>query len=152
MFRYAHTNLIAGNPDRLIEFYTKALGCRRIGQTRDIKAPWLDRMTGLHGARIHGEHLLLPGWGETHPTLEIFAYDEMPPAIPAEVNRPGLAHLAFEVNDVEETLADILAWGGSLLGEVVTADYADGRQAVLVYARDPEGNIVELQSWKKTKE
>lgn len=152
MFRYVHTNLIARDAARLIEFYKVALRCESINQVRDISAPWLERMTGLAGAHIRGEHLLLPGYGQTHPTLEIFSYDDLAQALPPEVNRPGLAHLAFEVDDVESTLGDILRLGGSLLADVVTAVYADGREAVLVYARDPEGNIVELQSWKSKKE
>lgn len=67
----------------------------------------------------------------------------------AEINRPGFAHIAFEVEDVEETLAEIIQAGGSCLGEVVTAEYPNQIEAVLVYARDPEGNIIELQSWRK---
>lgn len=40
---------------------------------------------------------------------------------------------------VEETLAEILNAGGSSVGELVTAEYPNGLEAVFVYARDPEG-------------
>jgi len=50
---------------------------------------------------------------------------------------------------VEETLAEIIHSGGSTVGELVTASYPNGLDAVFVYARDPEGNILELQSWEK---
>jgi catechol 2,3-dioxygenase-like lactoylglutathione lyase family enzyme len=90
----------------------------------------------------------LPGYGEDHPTLEIFSYDQMLPGHPPALNRCGIAHLAFEVDDVEETLAALLAAGGSQIGEVMRPEYADGRKALLVYAADIEGNIVELQSWE----
>ena len=66
----------------------------------------------------------MPGYGEAHPTLEIFSYDTSKKAIPPEINRPGIAHIAFEVDDVE---------------------------AFFVYAQDPEGNIIELQSWREAK-
>ena len=33
------------------------------------------------------------------------------------------------------------------VGELVKTAYEDGRNAVFVYAADPEGNIIELQSW-----
>lgn len=66
-----------------------------------------------------------------------------------QVNKFGLAHLAFEVDDVEETLKALLEEGGSQFGEVVRAKYADGKEAIFVYAADCEGNIVELQSWMK---
>lgn len=152
MFRYVHTDIIARDAGRLIDFYKTVLHCRRIGETRDLRGAWLDKMTGLSEAHITGEHLLLPGYGEDHPTLEIFSYDTLRENAAAEINRPGLAHIAFEVDDVEETLAEILRAGGSSVGELVTAPYPNGVEAVFVYAKDPEGNIIELQSWKKTKE
>ena len=69
-----------------------------------------------------------------------------------EINRPGFGHLAFEVDDVEMTLSEIIRAGGGTVGEVITADYPDDVEAVLVYARDPEGNIIELQSWRKKRD
>ena len=149
MFRYVHTNIIAKDADRLIAFYKQTLHCTSIGQARDLRGPWLDRLTGLSKAHITGEHLLLPGYDGSHPTLEIFSYDNLRDTLPPEVNRPGLAHLAFEVDDVETTLAEIVAAGGGQVGEVVTAAYPNDMEAVFVYARDPEGNIIELQSWRK---
>ena len=149
MFRYVHTNIIARDAARLIAFYKDTLGCKSIGQTRDLRGPWLDKLTGLPQAHITGEHLLLPGYEADHPTLEIFSYDSLRDTLPPEVNRPGLAHLAFEVDDVGKTLAVILAAGGGQVGEVVTAAYTNNMEAVFVYARDPEGNIIELQSWRQ---
>ena len=150
MIRYVHTNIIAKDAARLIAFYKEALACKSLGQTRDLRGPWLDGLTGLPQAHITGEHLLLPGCDATHPTLEIFSYHSLRDSLPPEVNRPGLAHLAFEVDDVETTLAAILAAGGGQVGELVTAAYPNNMEAVFVYARDPEGNIIELQSWRQT--
>jgi catechol 2,3-dioxygenase-like lactoylglutathione lyase family enzyme len=106
-------------------------------------------VTALNKAHITGEHLLLPGYGEDHPTLEIFSYDSVKDTVVAQINSPGFAHIAFEVDDVEATLAKIINAGGKCVGEVVTAEYPDDVEAVFVYARDPEGNIIELQSWRK---
>ena len=66
MLRYVHTNIIARDAARLIAFYKAALGCKSLGQTRDLRGPWLDRLTGLPQAHITGEHLLLPGYDTTH--------------------------------------------------------------------------------------
>lgn len=148
MFRYVHTNLIAKDTDKLITFYKDILHCKSINEKRDLHGEWLDRMTALNKAHITGEHLLLPGYGEDHPTLEIFSYDEVKDSVLAEINRPGLGHLAFEVDDVEATLNEIVNAGGGCVGEVVTADYPNNLEAIFVYARDPEGNIIELQSWR----
>jgi glyoxylase I family protein len=149
MFRYVHTNIIARNAAKLVTFYKTVLRCKSIGETRNLRGPWLNKLTGLGDAHITGEHLLLPGYGNDHPTLEIFSYDALQHALPPEINRPGLAHLAFEVDDVDATLKEILDAGGSRLGDVVTAAYPNNVEAVFVYAKDPEGNIIELQSWRQ---
>ncbi|MFH1513286.1 MAG: VOC family protein [Bacillota bacterium] len=148
MFRYVHTNIVASDAKKLIDVYKAALRCESIGETRDLRGAWLDSLTGLCGAHITGEHLLLPGYGEHYPTLEIFQYGRPEAEVPRAVNRPGLAHLAFAVDDVDAVLKDILNAGGSAMGELVRTAYADGRKAAFVYARDPEGNIIELQSWQ----
>jgi len=147
MIRYVHTNIIARNSEKLIEFYKEVLGCRSIGEKRNLRGAWLDQMTGISNAHIVGEHLVLPGYGEDHPTLEIFSYDQMEGDHAHPINAYGIAHLAFEVGNVAETLQRILEKGGGMVGELVHAEYEDGRNATFVYATDMEGNIIELQSW-----
>lgn len=93
----------------------------------------------------------MPGYGEDHPTLEIFSYDVLKETLVPEINRPGIAHIAFEVDDVETTLKEIINAGGARIGELVTAAYPNGQEAVFIYAQDPEGNIIELQSWRDIK-
>ncbi len=146
MFRYVHTNIIAKDCKRLIDFYKDVFQCKSIGETRDLSGEWLDRLTGIPNAHIVGEHLCLPGYGDDHPTLEIFSYDTVVNSSSA-INKCGLAHLAFEVDDVEGTLQLLLQKGGKQIGELVKTEYADGKKAVFVYAADCEGNIIELQSW-----
>ena len=151
MFRYAHTNIIAKDCHKLIEFYKKVLNCKSIGETRNQKGEWLDKLTGIKNAHIVGEHLLLPGYDSDHPTLEIYSYDEMCETPETNTNHTGIAHLAFEVDDVRETLKKVLENGGSMVGELITVDNPnnDNKRAVFVYARDIEGNILELQSWEE---
>ena len=76
MLRYVHTNIIAKDAKKLIEFYKNVFDCKSIGETRDIRGEWLDQMTGVKNAHITGEHICLPGYDEDHPTLEIFSYDK----------------------------------------------------------------------------
>ena len=71
MFRYAHTNMIARDHKKLIAFYKEVFHCRSIGETRDLRGEWLDRLTGLSGAHIVGEHLCLPGYGEDLSLIHI---------------------------------------------------------------------------------
>lgn len=147
--RYVHTNLIAKDWKKLSLFYQHVFDCKPAPPQRDLSGEWLDRLTGLSGAHIVGEHLVLPGYGEDHPTLEIFSYGEMNSDNPKALNGIGLGHLAFEVEDVSATLEQILKEGGSQVGELVRTEYPNHVTATFVYAKDPEGNIIELQSWSK---
>ncbi len=147
MIHYSHTNLIARDAGKLIDFYKTALDCRSIGETRDLSGGWLDQLTGIPSAHIVGEHLVLPGYDEHGPTLEIFSYDHVQGAPSGAVNAAGFAHIAFAVDDVPAALERVLACGGGTVGDLVQKTYADGRTICVVYATDPEGNILELQSW-----
>lgn len=147
MTRYTHTNIIAKDKDKLIAFYKKVFGCRSTGQTRDLKGAWVDKFTGLKDAHITGEHLVLPGYGDDSPTLEIFSYDKMADHTGTVINRCGYTHIAFSVDDVKKTMNELLEAGGCLVGEYVESIYPDGRKLEVVYAADIEGNIVEIQKW-----
>lgn len=147
MIRFAHTNLIARDWRMLARFYCDVLGCEPVLPERDLAGEWLARATGVPGARIRGIHLRLPGGGPHGPTLEVFTYDPQPAHLPAAVNRPGWGHLAFAVDDVPTALAAVLAAGGGQVGEVVTRDVAGAGRITFVYCTDPEGNVLELQSW-----
>ncbi len=141
--RYKHTNLIARDWRSLSAFYQRALGLTSIGQTRDLSGEWLEKLTGIPGAHIQGEHLKMP---DSEETLELFGYDDVLPGAQA-INRAGFAHIAFEVDDVERALQKVLQEGGGQLGEVASVGYPGGVTGTFVYASDPEGNLIELQHW-----
>jgi len=146
--RYTPTTLVARDPSGLAAFYTAVFDCVQTGPPRALGGESLERGMGLAGARVRGLHLRLPGHGDDGPTLELFALDELEPAVPRVVNRPGLMHLAFSVDDVRATLDRLVAAGGEAVGEIAEVEVAGVGTAGFVYARDPEGNIVELQEWK----
>lgn len=92
-------------------------------------------------------HLRLPGYGPEGPTLEIFQYSELVEEGEKAVNRPGFGHIAFNVSDVDAARDEALSQGCSPVGEVVTLSPAADRTVTWCYVRDPEDNIIELQSW-----
>lgn len=145
--RYAHTNLIAADWRRLAQFYQEVFGCTPVPPERDFQGPDLDAGTGLSGARLSGVHLRLPGYGENGPTLEIFHYNMLESKPPTAINRPGFGHIAFAVDDVAAARALVMANGGQAVGEVVTLRVATGAKVTWCYVTDPEGNVIELQSW-----
>jgi len=147
--RYAHTNLVARDWRRLATFYEEVLGCVRVLPERDLSGEWLDRATGLRNARITGVHLFLPGCGDGGATLEIFQYDDVPEPAPSRPNTPGLAHLAFAVEDVEAVAQVVFDHGGSAVGELTTRELPGVGVITFQYVADPEGNVIELQRWEK---
>ena len=145
--KYVHTNLIARDWKRLVQFYSEVFGCQPKGPERDLSGNWLDSVNAVPNAHLRGVHLRLPGYGDDGPTLEIFSYDQLiEHGLPA-ANQCGFAHVAFAVDDVDQALQVVIAAGGSAVGQIATTQVNGVGTLRVVYARDPEGNIVELQKW-----
>ncbi len=145
--KYTHTNLVAKDWRKLAGFYERVLGCIPVPPERDLRGEGLERGSGVPRARIRGIHLRLPGHGINGPTVEIFEYSRHVDRGLPSPNEPGWGHLAFEVENVTAVLQTVLEAGGAALGEVVTLEVAHAGTITFTYARDPEGNIIELQSW-----
>jgi len=146
--RYVHTNIVARDWRRLAAFYEGVLGCTLAPPERDLRERWVEEATGVPGAKIQGAHLRLPGYGESGPTLEIFQYDPAANRPAGGMNAPGLGHLAFAVEDVDAAREAVIAAGGSVVGQTVSVPIQGAGQITFVYARDPEGNVLELQQWR----
>ncbi len=147
--RFAHTNIAAKNWKLLADFYIKVFACTVKPPERKLSGRWLDNATGLQDTVLEGVHLLLPGHGENGPTLEIFTYKDMKNLNPIMANHNGITHIAFEVQDVEQTFNHALENGAQSLGQLTRREVIGIGELTFVYFRDPEGNIVEIQSWKK---
>lgn len=148
--KYAHTNIISSNWKKLADFYINVFECTSAPPIRDLSGEWLAKGTAVENATLQGMHLRLPGHGDNGPTLEIYSYGgDMPekPEPPA-ANRKGFGHLAFEVDDVKEILEKMILCGGTELGEIVEKEVEGVGLLTFTYATDPEGNIIEIQSWK----
>lgn len=145
--KYVHTNLTTTDWRRLVRFYCEVFGCVPVPPERDYRGAFVDGLTGLENAHLTGMHLRLPGFGNDGPTLEIFCYDEMRGAALPVVNEPGFGHLAFTVEDVAAALEAVIAAGGSAVGQLSTAEVPGVGRLRAVYARDPDGNILELLNW-----
>ena len=90
-----------------------------------------------------------PGYGEDGPTLEIFNYNFMPQTKAITSNTPGFSHIAFSVDDVKKTAELAFNNGAKKLGDYTEKEIPNVGTVIFWYIRDPEGNIVEIQSWKK---
>lgn len=147
--KYVHTNLIADDWHALARFYQEVFGCVPVPPERNFRGSELERGTGIRGAALRGIHLRLPGQGDFGPTLEIFTYSSQEKRPAMAVNRPGYAHIAFDVENVNEAQKAVLTAGGRTVGDIVTLQVATGAKVTWCYVSDPEGNVIELQSWSK---
>jgi len=131
--KYTHTNINSPDWRRLSAFYQKVFGCVPVPPLRDLHGDFFEKVTGVKGAHVTGEHIMLPGYGDNGPTFEIFTYTDPKGDGPAGINEYGFAHVAFEVDDVEETFTK----------------YYETKDMTLtfVYAKDPDGNNIEVQKW-----
>ncbi len=145
--KYAHTNVIARDWRALSHFYQRVFGCLPVPPERDYAGPDLEAGTGVPGSGVKGVHLRLPGQGPSGPTLEIYSYSITADPVRPEVNRPGFAHIAFVVPDVRTAQQEVINEGGGTIGDIVTLETTTGARVTWCYVRDPEGNIIELQSW-----
>ena len=147
--RYVHTNIISNDWKKLSEFYIKIFNCQVVPPIRNQSGEWLSKGTGVNNAKLEGVHLLLPGHGSNGPTLEIYTYAENIHQEPIFPNSIGIGHLAFEVDDVGQIVKELVESGGEIFGEITSRNIEGVGEITFVYARDPEGNLIELQNWKK---
>jgi len=146
--RYLHTNIIAKDWRALVTFYTEVFGCELVQPKGEPADEWTDGQTGISGLSMTGARLKLPG---SDAMLEILSCEPEGLDSWRPVNRPGLGHLAFYVDDIEQVLADITAHGGQQVSEVVRHTANGAGTLVTVYACDPEGNGLELHNWNNKK-
>ena len=145
--KYVHTNIICKNIETLSKFYIEVFECKQVGSETKLIGEWVEKGTGVKNAEIRSIVLQLPGYENDGPKLEIFQYSEVVNDAPEpSANRKGFGHLAFSVNNVEETLNIALQNNGKKIGELVTKEFKKGT-FTYVYITDPEGNIIEIQNW-----
>ncbi len=145
--RFAHTNIVSTDWRMLADFYINTFNCKMIPPKRKQSGKWLEEGTGVPNAALEGAHLALPGYGENGPTLEIYQYEMVAQQGLTKPNTRGFGHIAFEVDDVTFLLQVLINNGGQAVGKVTKRTIQGVGEITFVYARDPEGNLIELQNW-----
>ncbi|MEJ2615149.1 MAG: VOC family protein [Ignavibacteriaceae bacterium] len=145
--KYVHTNLIAEDWKELAHFYEEIFSCKVVPPERDFKGKDIEAGTGIKNVHLQGVHLQLPGYTDNGPTLEIFSYSPQAEKQQKEINRSGYGHIAFQVDNVEKAKEIVLNNGGEEIGEIVTLQVSSNSKVTWCYVTDPEGNVIELQSW-----
>ncbi|HXS33901.1 MAG TPA: VOC family protein [Solirubrobacterales bacterium] len=136
--RLEHIGIVVDDIEAATAFFV-ALGLEVEGEAT-VEGDLVDRINGLAGVRSDIVILRTP---EGDTKLELAKYRT--PAYesddgPAPANARGIRHVLFLVDDIRESLANLEAHGGELIGELV--NYEDIYW--LCYMRGPAGIIVEL--------
>jgi catechol 2,3-dioxygenase-like lactoylglutathione lyase family enzyme len=134
-----HVSVVVEDLQAAIAFFVE-LGMELEGEAR-IEGPWVDRINALDGIQVDIAMMRTP---DGHGRLELTRF-HAPPVISPEPsdalgNTLGLRSVMFAVDDIDSSVAGLLAHGGALIGDVVT--YED--QYRLCYVRGPAGIIVSL--------
>ncbi len=136
--RMDHVGIVVEDLEAAKDFFI-ALGLEPEGET-PVEGDWVDRVVGLEGIRAEIVMLRTP---DGHGRVELSKF-HTPTATggdgAAPPNRPGIRHLSFVVEGIDDAVAGIRARGGGLVGEL--ENYEDIYR--LCYVRGPEGIIVEL--------
>ncbi|MAU70787.1 MAG: glyoxalase [Pseudozobellia sp.] len=146
--KYVHTNIISIDWEKLAAFYIKVFGCKIVPPIRNQSGKFLEKGTGVKGAKLQGVHLALPGYDGDFPTLEIYQYNEIENQAPVAPNKRGFGHIAFEVGNIKNVLEKVLKNGGTKCGEITEKEIKGIGTIIFIYVRDPEGNLIELQNWR----
>jgi len=141
-----HASFTVSDLDVSVRFYTELLGLElRARQEQDNE--YTRRLVGYPDARLRVAQLTVPA-GRTQRSghvLELVQY-VAPPGRPLELATPnvGVAHVAFEVDDLEPIHARLVRAGVTFVSDPV--DIAEGvnRGGRAVYLRDPDGITLEF--------
>jgi catechol 2,3-dioxygenase-like lactoylglutathione lyase family enzyme len=137
-----HIGITVSDLERGIDFYHGLLGLEFSTEPSPVfDDPRLGPAVGVPGANLKQVCLVC---GESVVELLEYTQPEPPNEAPLPPNGIGAAHLAFRVDDIERSKAELEAKGVEFLGEINVVD--DGVLAGWrwVYFTDPDGNTLEL--------
>jgi catechol 2,3-dioxygenase-like lactoylglutathione lyase family enzyme len=136
---FDHTSFTVADVERAAAFWRDVMGFA-ITDLSPREGAWLGAVVGVSGARCRIAHL--HGHG-TH--LEFIQYlAPLGADVTGPPNRPGTAHVAFVVSDIETLARRMLEAGASEQGRITRCASGAAAGCLAVYLRDPNGVIVEL--------
>ncbi|WP_220813274.1 VOC family protein [Pseudomonas paralcaligenes] len=123
-------NVTIATPDvrRLADFYQATFDAQEVA-----RQDWVP-------AQVSGEAVVLrtPGYGGNGPTLTLIPARRAADPAP-QASDDGYSHLCFETTDMRGVVGRLLAAGGT-----VSSVFEANERAPVLYARDPDGNAVEV--------
>jgi catechol 2,3-dioxygenase-like lactoylglutathione lyase family enzyme len=135
---FVHVGLVVEDLGEMVRFLTLlGFNCGKPGK---FSGEWIGRIIGLEDVEVE---LVMVRGPDGSDIFEVVRFHS--PAAGAQepapaANRPGLRHIAFNVDDVRGVVDRVREAGWETVGEIV--DYEGA--FLLCYVRGPEGLTVEL--------
>jgi glyoxylase I family protein len=139
---YHHTVLLVSDFNRSLDFYCDTLGFELITRDEDRRGPFLDQMFNVSEVVI--KLALIRAGGEIVEVIEVVSPQEITRHDGTDA-RYGIARIGWEVDEIEKMVEELRAKGVEFLSDIVdmtVGHYAGGK---VVFFRDPDGIILELQ-------
>ena len=141
--KFRHIAIVVNDFDKMVDFYSKTLGFTVIREF-DIASEDFRKGVGISDAKARGAHLSIPGNGVE---IEMFEYNQKADRIKelSVANYPGFRHIAFFVENLEDTYKCLKETGIEFFSEPITVKEPQSVAGFrFIYFKDPEGNIIEL--------
>jgi len=137
--RFSHVGLCVRDLDRSLRFYRDGLGFREVS-TVELAGEPSATLLELPDVRLRARFLERDGL-----RLELLHYatpGASSDGTPPPMNRAGLTHLSFRVDDLDAALAKLTALGGAARpGTRIAATLV---KAHAIFVTDPDGTRIEL--------
>ena len=133
-----HTGIVVDDMDRSLAFWRDVMGLKVAADFWE-EGEFIDTVQHLEGVKLHMIKLTAPDGS----MIELLK-DESHPTPPPQRNRMcdrGIRHIAFTVENVQKSWDTLGEHNCELLSRPIIAP--DGK-ARLFFARDPEGNLLEI--------
>lgn len=136
---FNHTSFTVADLDTAVRFWTEGLGFEA-ASVSERSGDWQERMTGAPGAKLRIAHL----YGHGHH-MELIQYlDSAGATVELHPNMACVAHVCFEVDDIDETARALAEHGATPQGEIVSVTSGPVSGLRACYLRDPCGVVIEL--------
>jgi catechol 2,3-dioxygenase-like lactoylglutathione lyase family enzyme len=140
--RVHHIGITVADIERSVRFYRDVLGLTLL-RRRSAGAAYIGEQTGYPGARLEVASFT------THPesgiTLEIAQYVTHPgPGLEPGTNRPGAAHLCFQVENIHAAYDALRRQGVTFKSAPVAISSGPNEGGFGVYISDPDSFTIEL--------
>jgi catechol 2,3-dioxygenase-like lactoylglutathione lyase family enzyme len=135
-----HVSLATTDLERMLAFYRDLLGLElREAWKVDETDETFQTIVGLENAAFHAAWLRAG-----NVEIEIFHYLRPAgrPVVPSPACDGGIRHICFDITDLAAEYRRLKAAGVEFFSE---PQHVPAAGVTTVYARDPDGNIVELQ-------